>query len=1009
MLEVPGELDGVGNHRNGSRKDLKQHSLQRNLSFGMSTITSGVTLYQDAVDDSKGEAKGQKRRSPASSQMRLDSWFSSLEYSPIDVTRKPTKSNADSARRNLDMYSYRVFSSRRLRDDTGKKSDVDDLHKDIFSDLTEKRREKKAQPESFARRISSLDRTTSSSPMDDMDSDTTQAYSIYDPVTTQNEKRTRETDSLGFRDGGSNTDDDATQPYNADDTIRTLDINRYESTASYQFHARSSDTPSRILPYAYSDCSDQSEIESTYDSPSFGGSLPDFEEEITSLTSRESFDLHPSSKRQRQRANERDASVAYNETACNPVGAALLDPYEDSDTLPYSISDPISSPPANCIAANTMNSSQQSYTRYVHATSQPDIENIKRPKFPDFGDHLSDDVFCSPRSQKGATDLSSFDIASQLSLDFMMENNARTPHHSPAANMCMKKTIPNDNAPVSSQIRDSESLSSAVKDVTKDVDRCEKMQRYMLQRRSYDGSFDEETFNFEHWNRSPTNVSLIQDSDCDEDINGSDEAHHTIRNGAYSVCKRSLSGESFLSMSSWPSVSTSCISFEEEETDTPQAISCRSSSPQSDSPFTLSDDERKQFSLCSGSKGQSLPVDLSKVELPTVKKEFTGDEIIKSFLLQDMNRPETSFKGRRKRRYGLQRPHVHTHVYLDEYLEILRNRTTVPRILPPLEPGQDERLLILPDEDKDESTRNGRTIGAAFYDVREKLAFMDKHGIDISVVSLANPWLDFLPATSETAELACRLNNSMDRLCQDPVTQGRLYGFGALPLSSVDASIEEVAHIAQLGRLRGIIMGTQGCGRGLDDPELIPLFEAIARNDLVIFLHPHYGLQLPAAENVGHSLALALGFPFETTHAIARLILSGIFDRIPTLKILLAHSGGTLPFLAGRIDSCVAHDPVVATRLKHPPSYYLKKLYYDAVIYHSSAIKATADFADPSNMMFGTDHPFFPPLDGGSERWKSVDMNLSAIAETGFSEALQESILGGNALRILNLERPSNE
>ncbi|KAI9318654.1 hypothetical protein BX666DRAFT_1876838 [Dichotomocladium elegans] len=353
---------------------------------------------------------------------------------------------------------------------------------------------------------------------------------------------------------------------------------------------------------------------------------------------------------------------------------------------------------------------------------------------------------------------------------------------------------------------------------------------------------------------------------------------------------------------------------------------------------------------------------------------------------------------------------VHTHVYLPEYLELLRRRQQVPRILPPLEEGQDERLIILPDEDKGESTKDGRPVGAAYYDVREKIAFMDLHQIDVSIISLANPWIDFLPATKETADLARRLNESMEKMCADPAAaDGRLYGFGTLPLASVADAVAEVEHIASLSRMRGVIMGTYGCGgKGLDDPALVPLFEAIERNNLVIFLHPHYGVHLPASENIdtGHSLALALGFPFETTNAIARLILSGIFDRLPNLKILLAHSGGTLPFLAGRLDSCVIHDPAVAKKLAHPPSYYLKKLYYDAVIYHTTGVKATADFVGPENMLFGTDHPFFPPLETKGERWMSVDSNLTAIQTAGLTPSQVQGILGRNALRIFNIEKP---
>ncbi|KAI8088677.1 uncharacterized protein BX664DRAFT_331098 [Halteromyces radiatus] len=364
---------------------------------------------------------------------------------------------------------------------------------------------------------------------------------------------------------------------------------------------------------------------------------------------------------------------------------------------------------------------------------------------------------------------------------------------------------------------------------------------------------------------------------------------------------------------------------------------------------------------------------------------------------------------------------IHTHVYVPSYLQLLRERTQVPRILPPLDPEDEsslERLVILPGEDKDASTANGRPVTLGFSHIGEKLKFMDQHGIDISVISLANPWLDFLPDTQATYDMARNINNEIQFMCDQSPT--RLYSFGVLPLNSVKASIDEVQRIStSLKSMRGVIMGTHGCGgKGLDFPELIPLFQTIADNDQFIFLHPHYGIPInkeddslqTSGNNKGHALQLALGFPMETTIAVTRLILSGIFDKIPHLKLLLAHSGGTLPFLAGRIDSCVAHDPVIAQSLQHPPSWYLKKLYYDAVIYHDTGIRATVDFADPQHVMFGTDHPFFPPLDTQDtnmkkdKRWLSVDSNLDALDQAGLDKETKNGILGANAIRLLNLQ-----
>lgn len=146
----------------------------------------------------------------------------------------------------------------------------------------------------------------------------------------------------------------------------------------------------------------------------------------------------------------------------------------------------------------------------------------------------------------------------------------------------------------------------------------------------------------------------------------------------------------------------------------------------------------------------------------------------------------------------------------------------------------------------------------------------------LQLSSTANPWLDFLPA-SQAHNLAWELNNDLEEYCSTSpsiaVAQTsfkRLYGFGLLPLVpeiSTLALLESVQQIAKLPHLRGLIMGTRGIGKGLDDQALDPVWAAIEKAGLVVFLHPHYGVDAQAwGENDnGHVLPLALGFPFETT------------------------------------------------------------------------------------------------------------------------------------------------
>lgn len=289
---------------------------------------------------------------------------------------------------------------------------------------------------------------------------------------------------------------------------------------------------------------------------------------------------------------------------------------------------------------------------------------------------------------------------------------------------------------------------------------------------------------------------------------------------------------------------------------------------------------------------------------------------------------------------------------------------------------------------------------------------MDLHGIDISVISLANPWLDWVPA-GEAAKAAQEINDEVNEECAK--FPGRLFAFATLPLSGgKDVIVKEIARLGELKYMRGIILGTTGLGKGLDDTDLLPIFQALQDAKLPIFLHPHYGLPSSVwgekSNDYGHVLPLALGFPLETTIAVTRMILAGVFEKVPELQMILAHSGGTLPFLAGRIESCIEHDGHLKAEGKLGKGrktvweVLKQNIYLDAVVYSEVGLKAAIQASGEDRVMFGTDHPFFPPLEGEGEKWASVETNYVAIKGalgSGTEEA--KGALGGNAIRVLNL------
>ena len=369
---------------------------------------------------------------------------------------------------------------------------------------------------------------------------------------------------------------------------------------------------------------------------------------------------------------------------------------------------------------------------------------------------------------------------------------------------------------------------------------------------------------------------------------------------------------------------------------------------------------------------------------------------------------------------------IHTHMYPPEYVKILESRDSIP-LVRSFVGSADPRLILLEAEvpsieAAEKGTQPagavpGRPLTRHYSSLAQKMHFMDTHGIDISVISLANPWLDFLPA-AESGPVAASTNAEFEAMCaQHP---GRLFFFATLPLTAPLGTIRAaIADAAALPHCRGVILGTTGLGRGLDDPALLPVLTALADAGLTVFLHPHYGLPNEvwgprAAAEYGHVLPLALGFPMETTIAVTRMYLAGVFDAVSELQMILAHSGGTLPFLAGRIESCVAHDGHLVregkagagVRRRTVWDVLRSQVYLDAVVYSEVGLKAAVEASGGADrLMFGTDHPFFPPLETDEQgEWESVGLNADAVKKAlgdGTEEA--DKVMGGNAIKVLRL------
>lgn len=332
---------------------------------------------------------------------------------------------------------------------------------------------------------------------------------------------------------------------------------------------------------------------------------------------------------------------------------------------------------------------------------------------------------------------------------------------------------------------------------------------------------------------------------------------------------------------------------------------------------------------------------------------------------------------------------VHTHLYPRSYIELLKRRDRIPRVL--TRNGVEE-FVIFPEEDGPNGV-GGRPFGPEFWDLEHKLQFMDSVGIDRAVVSLGNPWLDPFPG-EQGIEVAHIVNRTFASF--KAASKRRIVGLGVVPTSGVDAAVSVARSIAANSDLHGLVLGPTIAGLLFDDPALDPFWDEVQNTRLPLFVHPKNGVALDDLRGYRHVLPVGLGFPMETTIAIARLVFGGVLERFPQLRLMAAHGGGCLPYLAGRLDAAWRSESSVEEQLSQPPSAYLKRLNLDALVYYEGALSAAVHLVGAGNLMFGSDHPFTVA---------DPRVNLETIRSKKHDQRLSAAVLGQNAVRFFTLDR----
>jgi predicted TIM-barrel fold metal-dependent hydrolase len=247
------------------------------------------------------------------------------------------------------------------------------------------------------------------------------------------------------------------------------------------------------------------------------------------------------------------------------------------------------------------------------------------------------------------------------------------------------------------------------------------------------------------------------------------------------------------------------------------------------------------------------------------------------------------------------------------------------------------------------------TSGLHFPEWSEELALgvLDRQHIQTAILSISSPGVYF-GNKKAAGRLAREVNDNFCELVgRHP---GRFGALGHLPLPDVDAALLELERLVNELKLDGVILLSSVGGQYLGDAAFEELFAELNRLSMVVFIHPTLLLSAPRAQLDLPEFMLEA--PFDTTRAVANLVYSGTLERYPDIRFILAHAGGTIPFLEWRMSIAAEIDPRLKDKLPHSASHYLRKLYFDTAMSPSApALAALKEFVGANHILFGSDWP----------------------------------------------------
>jgi aminocarboxymuconate-semialdehyde decarboxylase len=295
----------------------------------------------------------------------------------------------------------------------------------------------------------------------------------------------------------------------------------------------------------------------------------------------------------------------------------------------------------------------------------------------------------------------------------------------------------------------------------------------------------------------------------------------------------------------------------------------------------------------------------------------------------------------------------------------------------------------------DSAARNNELIPEIIAPLTEpaaRIEHMDRMGIDVQGLSTFVSEYHYWAPAQVGAEAARIQNDNVAAASAE--YPDRFLPLGAtVPLQDIDMAIAEMERaIDELG-FKGLQVGGTVDGRNLDEPRFRPFWAAVEAKGIPVILHPN---GYPESQRFGdYFMVNSIGNPLETMVAATRMIFSGLFEQHPRIKLVLVHGGGYLPFYASRADHTWRVRPETKVSIpEHPPSHYMKMLYYDTVVYQPQYLRHLIEVVGVDHLLLGTDFPF--------DMGETDPLGLIDATE-GLDESDQAAISGGNAARLYGM------